>query len=82
MGNVSVQPNQRVPFGVMLLIKKGAVSLLILTNEFVFIVLGLSFSFRYLVELKLLQSLCGLRMGKFKNQLNLSENKVWSAEVY
>ena len=36
---------------------KGAVLLLIFTNEFVFIVLCLSFSFRYLVEFKLFQSL-------------------------
>ena len=36
---------------------KGAVLFLIFTNEFVFIVLCLSFSFRYLVDLKLVQSL-------------------------
>ena len=36
---------------------KGAVLLLIFRNEFVFIVMCLSFSFIYLVELKLFQSL-------------------------
>ena len=36
---------------------KGSVLLLIFTNKFSIIVLDLSFSFRYLVELKLLQSL-------------------------
>ena len=36
---------------------KGSVLLLIYTNKFQFIVLDLSFSFRYLVQLKLLQSL-------------------------
>ena len=37
--------------------RKGVVLLLIFTNELAFIVLYLSFSFKYLVELKLLQSL-------------------------
>ena len=54
---MNIQHSTRVPFGVMLLIKMGAVLFLIFTNGFVFIVLYLSFSLRYLVELKLLQSL-------------------------
>ena len=52
LGNVSIQNNPRVPCDVM-----GAVLLLIFKNEFAFIVLCLSFSFRYLVEVKLFQSL-------------------------
>ena len=53
---------------------KGAVLLLILMNEFVFIVLCLSFSCSYLVELRLFQSLTNEAtwvsfedMGKFIN---------------
>ena len=43
MENVSIQHKARVPFGVMLLIKKGAMLLFIFINKFVFIVLCLSF---------------------------------------
>ena len=43
MENVSIQHKARVPFGVMLLIKKGAMLSLIFINKFVFIVLCLSF---------------------------------------
>ena len=54
---MSIQHNLRAPFGVMLLIQKGAVLLLIFTNEFVFMVLCLPFSIKYLAELMLFQSL-------------------------
>ena len=57
MQNMSIKHNPKIPFGVILLIEKGAVLLLIFTNDFVFIVLCLSFSLTYLVESKLLQSL-------------------------
>ena len=54
-GNVSIQHNPKVPFGVMLLIQRVQYLLVILLNKFLFSFV--SFSFRYVVELKLLQNL-------------------------
>ena len=68
---MSIQHNLRVSFCVMLLIQKGAVALLMFINKFV-LVSCLSFLFRYVIELRLLQKLKyvkqpGLRYEKFHN---------------
>ena len=55
LGKVSIQQNAKVPFGNMLLIKRVQY-FAELTNKCL-LVLYLSISFRYLVELKLLQNL-------------------------
>ena len=67
LGECEYTSQHKVSFWCHVIDTKGVVLFLIFTNEFVFIVLCLSFSFRYLVKIKLFQSLrmkvLGLRYG-------------------